>query len=787
MASPKKRKRRKNKNLWKYHKSGKTSSSLFVEEVHTRKIRYWSMTTGLVALLIAVVVATDFLNYFQTQNQAGDVARKLMGDQANDTSIQLDKTVNDNFRNLEKGTRILDPITYNGNKTNWINEMNKALSQNTLIENPAILLDDGDLYLSDGSLYNIASTDLANDVVIDNAQTVERISWFFSEDKILFGYPYTREASSEQDGNITIKGVVSIYDVSSFEDSLLSSFSNKTSYLGIVNGTGEKICETKGSTFNIFSNVNNVLNYFEDSSNERKGLENALQSKTSVLSYLDISGTGYYFFTSDTGFSDWKVLMVVPYSTIYGYFSALVQTSTITINLLYTIFSLFSLALLILIGKMRSNAFILKNVDPLTNTINEQRFILDAQKIIKSSPTHRFLVYLNIRNFKIINSQLGSEAADHLLINITEYLKSVLEDDEILSRDYSDRFIMVLSDVNMDACKQRIEDIMDALVHKDVAKTGFKFSLNAGIYNFQDFDEPIWLAVDRAKTASEINAKAANECIVTPFDEKMRKNSELSIYIEQSQEFALRDDKFQVFYQGKYDLHNNKFGGAEALVRWKDGEMGYINTQTFVDVFEKNGFINRLDVHVFEKVLQDLAQKIKNNETIIPVSINLSREHFYERDFFSEYENLVKKYNIPGKYLEFEITESAILNDNIDLSEVIDRIHKLGAKVSIDDFGSGFSNFSMINHINFDIIKIDRKLLFGKNGFDDYSKNILRMVTSLNKQFNKTVVCEGVENKEESDFLKSIGVDLIQGYYYSKPMPKNDFEELVAKTNKDDQ
>lgn len=114
-----------------------------------------------------------------------------------------------------------------------------------------------------------------------------------------------------------------------------------------------------------------------------------------------------------------------------------------------------------------------------------------------------------------------------------------------------------------------------------------------------------------------------------------------------------------------------------------------------------------------------------------------------------------------------------------NLNETIDKIHSLGCKVSIDDFGSGFSNLSRLNRTNYDILKMDRNLLFGKNGFDDYSKNILKMVVSLNKSLGKKVVCEGVEHKEESDYLRSIGCDLIQGYYYAKPLPKNEFFKLV--------
>ena len=277
--------------------------------------------------------------------------------------------------------------------------------------------------------------------------------------------------------------------------------------------------------------------------------------------------------------------------------------------------------------------------------------------------------------------------------------------------------------------------------------------------------------------------KSNNDFSYLFFDEKMLKDEELSLYIEQTQESAYQEGKFKVFYQGKYDLKNDRFAASEALVRWKDDRKGFINTQTFIDVFERNGFVVKLDLFVFEQVLKDIKECERNGKEILPVSINISRKHFDFDNSFDAYENLMKKYDVDGKYLIFEITESIILNSEINLTETIDRIHSLGSKVSIDDFGSGFSNLALINHIDYDELKIDKSLLYGKNGFDEYSKNIIKSIIKLNKGLKKTVICEGVEEKEESDFLKENGCDLIQGYYYAKPMPREDFITLVEKTN----
>lgn len=227
------------------------------------------------------------------------------------------------------------------------------------------------------------------------------------------------------------------------------------------------------------------------------------------------------------------------------------------------------------------------------------------------------------------------------------------------------------------------------------------------------------------------------------FDEKMQEDFELTNYIEQSQELALRANLFRVFYQGKYDLHKNKFTACQALARWKGNTTGYINTQTFVDIFERNGFI-------VKKVLSDIKEALREGREVLPVSVNLSRIHFYDPDFFLNFENAIKESGVDPKYIEFEITEGVILNEKMDLSHVIEQIHQIDSKVSIDDFGSGFSNLSMINRINFDILKMDKRLLQGKNGFDENSRQILKTGVKMCKNLNKTIYAKVSIRREKS-------------------------------------
>lgn len=362
-------------------------------------------------------------------------------------------------------------------------------------------------------------------------------------------------------------------------------------------------------------------------------------------------------------------------------------------------------------------------------------------------------------------------------------IESMIDKNELICRDYKDRFILFLKCEDIDECNIRIKDILENIKNINVDGETINLSLLCGIYKVETEYETIESCIEKARYSIENLVATEEEIIVNIFDEKMRVQNELEIYIEEHQQEALDNHKFEVFYQPMYNLNTEKFDKCEALVRWKDEKYRYINTQTFIDVFERNGFINKLDFYVFNEVIKDMVDFKKMGREIIKVSINLSRNHFFNKNFFNTYEDLINKNKIDTKYLEFEITESIILNNEMNINDVIKRIHAIGSTVSIDDFGSGFSNLGMLNHVDYDVIKLDKTLLYGKNGFDSFSKKIIDMTIYLNKSLGKMVVCEGVEEKEEVDYLKYKCCDYIQGYYYSKPIKFLDFVKFIDENN----
>ncbi len=764
------------------------SSLIFREEVAKKRTRHAVYIALVVVIFTSLMVLLDVFFNGEVSKQTKATATDLMKEESDIASLKIYDDSQEVFTKLSSSKEMLDGISASDSDT-LIKNMLNSLSKNALIKSPGILLENGDVYLEGGDKYNVSSFNIASDIIRDNKSAIERISAFGKEDQILIGEPYARSLAFSGDDNLDIVGITSMYSVSEYSSMVFSTF--KSDYYGaIVDSNMNKVCENSTSGINVFSKYSNFNNYFDYNNlvDEKNTFTKIVESNSYDIDLIQLEGGSYFVYSSSSTIADWSIIMLARYETISATFGTIINFSLASLNSLCIIFLCFSVVTLIYCNKIRLDGYKGKYIDPLTNSINEQRFISDAEILVTREDGQRYLVYMNIRRFKFINTALGNKNANRFLAEMTAYFESRLKDNEVLSREYSDRFVMLLEEKDDEELKTRIDSIVKGALDSETLNKYSRISFDVGVYRFDFKTEnkvPVWLAVDRAKKAASEVIRSGNNYGMKFFSEKMLQDEELEIYIEQSQELALQEDRFEIYYQGKYDLHTKTFKGAEALVRWKDDRRGFINTQKFIDVLERNGFVTKLDIHIFEKAVKDIKDFIDSGKEPLKVSVNLSRKHFENLDFFKEYEKVVEKYNVPWKYLEFEITESIILNSDFDLDNLIARIHELGGQISIDDFGSGFSNFSMINHVDYDILKLDRKLLFGRdNKFDEYSKNVLKSIVSLNRDMHNVTLCEGVEHKEESDYLESIGCDLIQGYLYSRPLPKDEFIALIEKTNK---
>ena len=261
------------------------------------------------------------------------------------------------------------------------------------------------------------------------------------------------------------------------------------------------------------------------------------------------------------------------------------------------------------------------------------------------------------------------------------------------------------------------------------------------------------------------------------YDDNMHQRLLKERRITDSMEQSLKNGEFKVYLQPKYNIRDKKMVGAEALVRWIHPEWGFMSPAEFIPLFEKNGFISNLDRYLWEQVCVVLKSWQDRNMPMIPISINVSRADIYTADLPQIILQLTHKYGIDAKYLYLEITESAYAENPHQIKTAVDQLRKLGFIVALDDFGSGYSCLNMLSQINMDELKLDNH--FVKNETSDTSKGIINYVVDMAHRLNMKIVAEGVETPEQLEILRKTGCDIAQGYYFAKPMPVEEFEEIL--------
>ena len=241
---------------------------------------------------------------------------------------------------------------------------------------------------------------------------------------------------------------------------------------------------------------------------------------------------------------------------------------------------------------------------------------------------------------------------------------------------------------------------------------------------------------------------------------------------------AIRRHEFVVYYQPKVDIRTNRLHGAEALIRWKTDE-GMISPGKFIPLFEKNGLVCQLDFYVLRTVCHDLRKWIDDGNEPVCISSNFSKLHFENTDVVDRIIEIADEFAIPHKYSEIEITETTYEGRKEILTQVLNRLKESGFSTSIDDFGSGYSSLNILSELDFQVLKLDKAFL--DSGIDNMKvRNIVESVITMAKKLRMRVVAEGVEHREELDFLKELSCDLIQGYYFDRPMPIKEFEKRLT-------
>lgn len=418
--------------------------------------------------------------------------------------------------------------------------------------------------------------------------------------------------------------------------------------------------------------------------------------------------------------------------------------------------------------------------DPLTGYANKTRFMLSAQKLLwNRDPSAYVAVSLDIDKFKRINNMHGFDVGNRILKEISEVVGRDMTTAELFCRETDDRFDMLLHHRTGEMTERRISKMIDTITELPQLIGGsFQYTISCGVYALKKTDKDIYSAIEWANIARE-NAKGHRQNWVSWYDDSMRLKIMQEQDIENRMEAALYEREFQVYYQPKIRLKDEKIAGAEALVRWKQKDGTMLYPDQFIPVFESNSFILKLDLYMFEQVCIQMCKWIDEGFEPVPVSVNLSRVHLSEPNFHLKYTEILGGYKVPPNLLEIELTESTIFENITQMNVVVNAFKAAGLKVSVDDFGSGYSSLNLLKDLSFDYLKLDKEFL-NTASVTERGKKVICGTKFLADQLDMTLLAEGVETLPQVEFLRSIGCDLVQGYYFAKPMPLEAFERYTG-------
>lgn len=414
--------------------------------------------------------------------------------------------------------------------------------------------------------------------------------------------------------------------------------------------------------------------------------------------------------------------------------------------------------------------------DSLTGLYNSETFYRKTNEIIHIHGDRKFVIIaIDVDRFRLINDRYGIDAGNRALKALGKALRDLSPVNSIAKRYQADVFSVLLpyeSDQDLIEYMTRLSGCM-----RDTKVLPMAITLTYGIYKVTDRDIPIRLMCDRARAVKkQVKSNALTNYAV--YDDVIRLKLREQAEIEEEMQNALANREFIMYLQPQVDIKTKKLIGAEALVRWKHPIKGIMVPAQFLGLFESNGFITKMDMYIWEEACKYLV-KLQQRDIAIPISINISRVHIGNTKLCDILVALVKKYGIDPKYLELEITENLFMEDVGELFDEMRLLKEAGFKILMDDFGSGYSSLNMLRNAPVDTLKIDRFFL-DEIMSTDRGKIIVESSVRMAKQLGLSVVAEGVETEDQLNFLESIDCDIAQGYYYSRPVPTDEFEVFMS-------
>lgn len=587
--------------------------------------------------------------------------------------------------------------------------------------------------------------------------------------------------------------VYGVCDLEYFQTVFEATEYSKDSILVVSSHSGDVIGAS--DSYREESQSESVFDYIYSLDDESETRVDAMKSamKSGKNGIIQLKDDSHYVCYRRLVDENWYLIMIVDEAVIMGSGSRIVSSVQVMTG---SFIILFLITFLVVKRMQDSNQKKLERIayyDELTGGISFEKFRKEVYELAGATLTNKnnekkyAVVSIDVDKFKVINDIFGYEEGNRVIRYIWSCINEMIEPKETFAHRKADQFVMFVDATDQKRLVNRMEDLAKrASEIKEEGDKNYEVILSIGIYIVEHMEEEAFninTAIDRAElTKKSIKGKRNNRSAI--YDDRMRQKMIRDQDIENKMERAIETREFKVYYQPKYNALSGALSGAEALVRWYNDKTGMIFPNEFIPLFESNGFIVELDKYMFESVCMDIRTWLDQGYEVVPVSVNLSQLQLYNVRFIDEYIAILKKHNVPPKYVQLELTETTLFSEASLLNQIIDRLHAAGFSILMDDFGTGYSSLNMLKNVPVDILKLDKS--FVDDIGEDKGDIVVSTIVSLGQSLDMKIVAEGVESKEQFRFLRNILCDEIQGYYFSRPISANEYAQLMHKTGEEE-
>ncbi len=736
------------------------------------KLKKQLMKITIITIISSIVISLAGIGLIAYLGNAAHKADHIqMQEETQEYKDRISKQLDKNFQILNSLSKTLEVTGVTNLKSELIEEVITEVNSENDFITLAYIKKDG------SSITNIMGYGTENDIILDDLNIYAQIairqafngknavskmydSQYYNGKLFLYAVPVY--------DNNEIIGVIAANDtIEIFTDvANINSVMDGTGYIHIINSKGDFLVRSERSIIkepyaNIFEGP-----YLSDKTKVKT--KEALLNNENVFGDFTYLDNKYHFYMESLDLNGWYLFCA---SKIWSYSLSMENIYSIIGAVLIIILILFNVLLYFGYKQIRGN---IKNLlhlaywDQVTGSENELKFDQNFIELQKSQKKYSTIA-LNIHNFKGVNDLFGKSHGDKVLCYIKCVVENSLKEGEFFCRSSADTFFIVFLDTDEKEISNRLNKIITGVKEASVmyGNYSYELSLYSGVAVMGDREKAL-VALQSIKLSHQKYIAFYNKAL---HDEIRIKNS-----IESNMHLALKNKEFKLFLQPKYNLKNDKLIGAEALVRWQNPDGSYRYPGEFIPLFESNGFCLKLDMYMLEKVCKQIRSWMDAGIKPIPISVNQSKLLFSDRNYPNNLEQITKKYNVPPSLITLEILEGVATSDMDFLNQQIEALHEKGFKVSMDDFGSGYSSLNMLYQLKIDELKLDRGFL-RKVSQDNNERRqiILEQIIRFAKKLGIATVAEGIETQEDKNNMESLDCDYGQGYFYEKPINAEEF------------